>query len=193
MSVQPRGERRREALLEAAADLLLEQGLGALSHRAVATRAGLPLAATTYYFSSREDLAAHALRTAAERWTAQATDALAGVPARLRSPTAAAQALLAVVTGEHDREALLAMYERYLEAGRSEQLRPVVVELDARVAALAAEVLRRAALPADPGTARLVLATLDGLLLSALATGEDDPAGTAAPLLRRMLAALDRP
>ena len=41
-----RGERRRQVLVQAAADLLLDEGLASLSHRAVAARAGLPLAAT---------------------------------------------------------------------------------------------------------------------------------------------------
>ncbi|NKZ75274.1 TetR family transcriptional regulator, partial [Rhodococcus hoagii] len=37
----PKGERRRQALVTAAADLLLEGGFDAVRHRAVATRAGL--------------------------------------------------------------------------------------------------------------------------------------------------------
>src|SRR3954452_23750675 len=52
----PKGERRRAALVEAAAKLLAEGGFDAVRHRAVAERAGLPLASTTYYFDSLEDL-----------------------------------------------------------------------------------------------------------------------------------------
>src|SRR6187399_1868167 len=51
----PKGERRRAALIEAASELLLEGGFDAVRHRAVAERAGLPLASTTYYFDSLED------------------------------------------------------------------------------------------------------------------------------------------
>ena len=65
-----RGVQRRAALIEAAADLLLEQGLAALSHRAVAARAGLPLAATTYYFASVDDLRDEALEHVADEWLA---------------------------------------------------------------------------------------------------------------------------
>ena len=57
----PKGERRRFALVSAAADLLCEGGFDAVRHRAVARRAGLPLASTTYYFSSLDDLIAKAV------------------------------------------------------------------------------------------------------------------------------------
>ena len=57
----PKGERRRQALVEAAADLLLEGGFDAVRHRSVATRADLPLASTTYYFESLDDLIAKAV------------------------------------------------------------------------------------------------------------------------------------
>src|ERR687893_66164 len=52
----PKGERRRKALVVAAAELMLEGGFDAVRHRAVATRAALPLAATTYYFDCLDDL-----------------------------------------------------------------------------------------------------------------------------------------
>jgi hypothetical protein len=58
-SGSPREERRRYALVSAAADLLCEGGFEAVSHRAVAQRARLPLASTTYY-SSLDDLIVNA-------------------------------------------------------------------------------------------------------------------------------------
>ena len=60
-AVTPKGERRRYALVSAAAELLAEGGFEAVRHRAVARRAGLPLASTTYYFSSLDDLIARAV------------------------------------------------------------------------------------------------------------------------------------
>src|SRR5436309_11766607 len=51
-----KGERRRQELVTAAAALLRSGGFDAVRHRAVAERAGLPLASTTYYFDSLEDL-----------------------------------------------------------------------------------------------------------------------------------------
>lgn len=43
-------------MLEAALRIIAREGLRAVSHRSVATEAGVPLAATTYYFSDLEDL-----------------------------------------------------------------------------------------------------------------------------------------
>src|ERR1051325_8173356 len=60
-AVTPKGERRRYALVSAAAELLCEGGFDAVRHRAVARRAGLPLASTTYYFSSLDDLIINAV------------------------------------------------------------------------------------------------------------------------------------
>ena len=51
-----KGERRRAALVAAAAELLRTGGFEAVRHRAVAEKAGLPLASTTYYFASLDDL-----------------------------------------------------------------------------------------------------------------------------------------
>ena len=51
-----KGERRRRALLEAALTLIGRGGPAALTHRALASEAGVPLAATTYYFTSKDEL-----------------------------------------------------------------------------------------------------------------------------------------
>src|SRR4051812_49583078 len=57
----PKGERRRQALVEAAIGLLVDGGFDAVRHRAVAERAGLPLASTTYYFDSLDELVTAAI------------------------------------------------------------------------------------------------------------------------------------
>ena len=61
----PRGTARREAILRAAVDLIGEQGPDALTHRAVAERAGVSLSATTYWFSSKEEIFREAVALAA--------------------------------------------------------------------------------------------------------------------------------
>src|SRR6478609_7665045 len=58
-------QRRRAALLEAAAELAAEIGAGAVTHRAVAARAGVPLSTTSYFFSSIDELVTEALRVGA--------------------------------------------------------------------------------------------------------------------------------
>lgn len=51
--------------MEAAAELIVEIGLGSVTHRKVAERAGVPLGSTTQYFASLDDLVLAALGEAA--------------------------------------------------------------------------------------------------------------------------------
>src|SRR6476620_7597038 len=68
-------QRRRAALLEAAAELAAELGAGAVTHRAVAARAGVPLSTTSYFFSSIDELVTEALRPSAPARVADFDDA----------------------------------------------------------------------------------------------------------------------
>ena len=67
-----RGDRRRAELVAAAAGLVREHGPGAVSHRAVAARAGASLSATTYYFADLDELLAAAGAALAADWAAHA-------------------------------------------------------------------------------------------------------------------------
>lgn len=49
-------EARRREIVRAGAELIVEIGVDALTHRKVAARAGVPLGATTQYFSTLDDL-----------------------------------------------------------------------------------------------------------------------------------------
>jgi DNA-binding transcriptional regulator YbjK len=64
---QQRGTERRQALVEATLRIIEQEGLEGVTHRRVADAAGVPLAATTYYFSSKEDLMQAAMETLIER------------------------------------------------------------------------------------------------------------------------------
>ena len=165
-----RGVQRRSALIEAAAHLLLEQGLTAISHRAVAARAGLPLASTTYYFASADDLRDEALQHVAEEWGARAGAVVDALPAQLDAARAA-QAVGSMIGADAPSPEMLLMYERYLEAGRHQRLRPVVVAWNGHLKELVREVLRRAGLPDEEDRAGLVLAVADGVAVTALAEG----------------------
>ena len=61
----PKGAARREPILRATLELIGERGPDAVTHRAVAERAGLPLSATTYWFDSKEELLQETLLLAA--------------------------------------------------------------------------------------------------------------------------------
>lgn len=55
-------ESRRRAIVTATAELIVEVGVGAVTHRLIAARADVPLGATTQYFATLDDLRAEALR-----------------------------------------------------------------------------------------------------------------------------------
>lgn len=57
---QERSERTRAAIIEAVIAVLAEVGVAGLTHRLVAQRSGASLAATTYYFESKQDMIAEA-------------------------------------------------------------------------------------------------------------------------------------
>ncbi len=164
----PRGERRREELAEAACDLLAEEGFAAVSHRAVAGRAGLPLASTTYYFASREELVAEALARLGDRWLA-----LSEARAADAGPSTA-ERVVAAVAGTAARDELVTFYERYVQAARTPAWAEVVRGWTAGITALVARVLLEDG--RDPAVAPRVVALVDGLLLAALLDGRPDPA-----------------
>lgn len=56
--VRESGKQRRLEIIEAALRVIAREGLRAVSHRAVAAEAAVPLAATTYYFRDLADLLA---------------------------------------------------------------------------------------------------------------------------------------
>jgi TetR/AcrR family transcriptional regulator, regulator of biofilm formation and stress response len=186
---RPRGTARREALLEAVLSIVAEVGAEAVTHRRVAERAGLPLASTTYWFDSKEDLLTAALALAAERDVAR----LHELASRLREHDPL-EAVLATVLDPVDepssRASLMATYALLLEAAR----RPALQELarhwtDAYLETIG-ELLTRAGSARPREDAQLILASADGLLLEQLATGEaDDPR----PALARLLGLLIGP
>src|SRR5690349_25002123 len=63
------GGQRREEILRATIRLIGERGADAVTHRAVAEEAEVPLSATTYYFASKEELLEQTLLLAAREET----------------------------------------------------------------------------------------------------------------------------
>lgn len=190
---QPRGEARRRALLEATLRLVGKEGAGAVTHRAVAAEAGLPLAATTYYFSSREELLAEALEhTAGEDLAQLARDEpLLAAPPLTVETLSERLADLVVAWLRGDRPTLLAQYEISLEAARRPELAATSrAWSDAYVEAIAVPL---AALGSDDPRAdgRLVFAALCGVVLDELSAPHDDFEGSVLrPSVTRLLRGL---
>jgi TetR/AcrR family transcriptional regulator, regulator of biofilm formation and stress response len=183
-----RAQRRRTAILEAALRLIGREGRQALTHRAVAAEAGVPLGATTYYFSSRDDLLAQALRHVADQGIHNFQD-MRNELLEAESPKALAGQLLDnVVVAAKDRTAFIAEYELWLEAGRNAELRGPAVEWCEAEQSVVAEALERLG-SSDPSLdASIVVGVLDGLGERVIA--RDDPERAArelAPEVERLL------
>ena len=173
----PRGERRRAALIDAAAAVLEDAGFAAVTHRAVAARAALPLAATTYYFASRGDLVTAAVERIGARHREHAHAVLHGLPPAPQPDEIVADVLVSLVAGadEPDPARLLTFYERYAQAGRQPGLRERVGAWTDELVDQTAGVLRHYGLPATEPLPRLLVAMVDGLLLAGL-VGADQAA-----------------
>ena len=170
--VTPKGAARHEAIVAAAAALVATDGPDAVSHRSVATAAGVPLAATTYYFRSLDDLLTAGVQRAAD----DELDAVAGLvealPRQKRSAREAAELVVDLVLGPQRRTdaAIQAHYERFLSGGRHPSLRPVLRAARHRVDVLLGDALDRSGHGgADAGT---LVALLDGTAISALVEGD---------------------
>ena len=184
---QDRSRRRREALLRAAIELLGETGAKSVTHRAVAERAGLPLASTTYYFRSVHELIEEALKLhVAERVAELQGLAELVLGVRGASPDQLAQRFAEVLVA-NPTPTLVAQYQMYLDAGRNPALRPAVADALAAFEQLTAGIL--AALGArDPqAAAEAFVALLDGFALHRLARPRD-PEREAAALFAAMRA-----
>lgn len=179
-----KGERRRQALTEAAGELLREGGFGALRHRAVAERAGLPLASTTYYFDSLDDLI-----TAAVEHTSRQD--LAAGRAALDSAAEPLDVVLDQLLGSASRDggldAVLLRYEQLVGAGRRPYLAPLMRTLRGELDGLLAEAFARAGHPLDADGLRRVVETVDGAVISALIEAAPDPRAVARAALLRSL------
>ncbi len=202
MRTSERGRQRRRLLVEAAGSLLRDEGFAAVTHRAVAARAALPLASTTYYFSSLEQLLVAAVEHLAQGWLEAAQRAVEQLPPQVQDGRELAEALVRIGAvgpagpGEGDTAVLLTLYERYTEAARSPALRPLIAGYDARIEALLAQVLTRGVrrLGRTGGVpARLVLAVIDGALLRALAEGTDPVAAAVSGVHQLLGFALEWP
>lgn len=165
---QERSRNRRDDLLGAAIELLAEGGTRAITHRAVAARAGVPLASTTYYFESIDDLTTQALaRHVGDRVAELEQLVLAATEAG--SSLADISERLAESLADRAGDVVIAQFEVYLEAWRNQDLRqPVAAALDA-FEAMAGAALSALGV-ADPAThAPAFVAAVDGFALHRLA------------------------
>lgn len=166
-----RGERRRADLIDATLTVIERDGVGGVSHRAVAKVAGVSPSAAIHHFSTLDDLLVAALIKANEDSIA-AVDAVVDVEGFAK--------LLAEQVGEH-RSRFVAVYELYLLAARRPALRP---EANRWMDSVRAAAMR---LGADEVGAQALTAALDGQGIEALLTDEPPDRTRAVDVLLRVL------
>lgn len=165
---------RRTAILEATARILGRDGLTAVTHRAVAREAGVPLAATTYYFSSKEELVTEALSLFVDEEIARIGARAAELGDRLASPSEAAAAMAEVLLPDADAaRGLLAKYEVYLEAARQPALRAAAERWQDAFEGLALVAMESIGAPEPERRAPLLVEAVDGILMHQLSGGID--------------------
>ena len=172
----PRGVARRDAILRAAVELIGEQGPDALTHRAVAERAGVSLSATTYWFASKEEIFREAVALAAGEEVERLERLVLELAPRHVTPAGWARELSAALAADVRRNPAqpVAMYEFVLEASRAPGLRDEVARWETAHLRLA-EAGLRAVGSADPETdAHIVVAVVSGLMLGLLANPSPD-------------------
>ncbi|ORA99340.1 TetR family transcriptional regulator [Mycolicibacter minnesotensis] len=171
-AVTPKGERRRYALIGAAAELLREGGFDAVGHRAVARRAGLPLASTTYYFSSLDDLIAHAVEHIEMLEVAQLRARVTDLSRRRRSAETTAdilvELLVGVDSGERVAEQLVSRYERYIVCSRQPALRDIQRRILHQRSEAVTEAVERSGRIARVEMAYALVCMVDGAVMAAL-------------------------
>jgi DNA-binding transcriptional regulator YbjK len=166
-----RGERRRAELIEATLEVIEREGVGGVSHRAVATVAGVSPSAALHHYPTLDDLLVAAL-VSANKSSVDAVEAVEDISG------------LADLLGGHitdHRTRFVAVYELYLLAARRPALRPEAYRWISSVE----DAARR--LGADETGTRALCAALDGLGLQALLSDQVPDRAEMTAVLRRTL------
>ncbi len=178
------GQRKREQILDASVRVFGTGGSGAVTHRAVAKAARVPLGSTTYYFTDRDDLLlqtmAHARSAESDRLHA-IVDAVRGEVDLDRSIALLTEMFFDKTTADPLYD--LALFEMFMEATRNATVR----EESRAWSSMIGELTDRVLPPSDPSLPRaavvqVVACLVDGLMLEAVANVELDVAGLAARL-----------
>ncbi|MBK5332387.1 MAG: TetR family transcriptional regulator [Ilumatobacteraceae bacterium] len=117
-----RGAASREAIVEAAGRVVVARGLAAVTHRAVANEAGVPLARTTYHFPTIEALLQAMDRHLTDQFDVRLVTLLAAARDRSASIVQACCDFLGELLGARRFELLATVELRVAAARRPDQL-----------------------------------------------------------------------
>jgi DNA-binding transcriptional regulator YbjK len=192
----PKGAARREHILRATIELIGERGPDAVTHRAVAERAGLPLSATTYWFESKEQLLQETLLLAAREETERLERIVLELAPRELDVGEWARAVSAVLAADLAADPVrhVAFTELVLEGTRRPEVAAEVARWHAAHLRLAELGLRATGAPDPTADAPLIVATITGFMLGQLVTPVPDfEERIFRPALERLFAELVAP
>jgi DNA-binding transcriptional regulator YbjK len=182
-AVTPKGERRRCALVSAAAELLCEGGFEAVRHRAVAHRAGLPLASTTYYFSSLDELIVAAVEYVEMREATQLRDRVSMLSRRRRGAESTADVIVDLLVddtaGSAGSEQLISRYERVIACARQPLLREIQRRMLRQRTDAIGEAVERSGRCVRTELLSALVCAVDGAVVAALVDDGETPRATA--------------
>ncbi len=158
------GRARKAALLDAAVEVIAEQGVAGVTHRAIAARAGMSTSTTSYFFSSLDQLVAAALHVVGERIVQRVDAVTVQVAEAELSPREAIDRFVDAVMSEPEPDTV-AQFEIYLECRRRPQLQPTAHRIMASIEHGAEASLHGLGIANAAERAPMVVALLDGLAL----------------------------
>ncbi len=186
---------RRLLLLQTTLRLIAEEGIDAVTHRAVADAAGVSPGSTTYWFASRQDMLRQALEYFARLEIEGLHERLAPIRGRRLSKTRLVDEFTELLLPQldDDRWRTVAQYAFMQEAARRPELEAICREWSLAWEDELADLFASLETPSPRLEARMFLAMLDGLLLGQLSAPDDDVENTILrPALRSWFERLPR-
>ncbi|XVX19898.1 TetR/AcrR family transcriptional regulator [Actinomycetota bacterium] len=194
-SSPPKGTSTRLRLLQAAHELLGEEGMGALTHRRVEDRAGVSHGSTTYHFGTREQLIDALLEFNVERDHAlmrrTSEEMVADESLRDLGPEALTwewtrRSVAGMLADTHQR---LCRYELYLYAARRPEVQEILRRYRNQVVAEHAATHRAYGHPYPEAASRVLLSMFEGLSIMDLSVPNEAQEAWAPTYLMAVFAA----
>jgi len=167
------GKARRNALLEAAVEVIAERGVSGATHRAIADKAKVPLSTTSYFFASIDELIAEAMRMAATQLIAALDEARADIAADGLSPEEMIDRYVDLLI-DVPATFRAAEFEIYVQCGHNPELQAIARNLIASFEQAARALLREVGAPDPDVGARSLVALADGFALQRFAWPRGD-------------------
>jgi DNA-binding transcriptional regulator YbjK len=184
----PANPERRNQILDAAIDILCDDGVGGLTHRQADTRAGVPAGTTSNYFRTRQALLeATAARTVELHW--QRVEMLQSVIGPISREALKALMIRMLDPDDQFRRWTLARFELFMESTRREELRPLMKELQAAAVKSATLMFEAAGFTPTPERIDELSRVLNGFVFSNLTVAPEPGSQDAAGMVERLLGA----